>query len=177
MSAVDFRPSVRILLDVSALNQRPEYAPESPVAAGEHAAAMLGEACRGSLKSRGSAQLEVVRDLALDLERQLGALAGMVDEGESMADSLVEAALACADLATLAVCNLSELSPKEARGANEVVHLAAGAVRELSGRIEAEAGGLEAPRAEYVMRDARSAVWRAELAARQVGGPSGGSTG
>lgn len=135
---------------------------------------MLGEACRRSLESRGSAQLEVVRDLALDLERHLVALSGIADEGENMADPLVEAALACADLATLAVCNLSELSPGEARRASAAVRLAAGAVRDLSVRIEAEAGKLEAPRAEYVMRDARSAAWRAELAIRQEAGQEAG---
>lgn len=135
---------------------------------------MLGEACRRSLEShgsaRGSAQLEVVRDLALDLERQLGALSGMEEIGEDTADRLIEAALACADLATLAACNLPKLSSDEARGACSAVHLAADAVRELSGRIEAEAARLEAPRAEYAAKDARSAAWRTELAVRQVGG-------
>lgn len=162
---------------MGALNRQPDDPPDPPVAAGTRGATMLGQACRRSLESRDSPQLEAVGDLAADLERQLAALAGMVEGGEDAVDLLVEAALACADLATLAACNLSELSPGEARAAVAVVHLTAGATRELFGRIEALASGLEAPRAEYVLRDVRSAVWRAELAARQVGSPPGGRTG
>lgn len=157
---------------MGAPNRHPEDPPASPAAAGARAAQMLAEACRESLRAcdgagsggpGGSTRLGVVRDLALDLGRQLGALEAAEDD----ADALVDAALACADLATLAACNLPGLSPDGAREAGAAVRLAADAVRGLSGRVEAAASGLEAPHSEYVLRDARSASWRAELAARQ----------
>lgn len=119
------------------------------------------------MESRSSLQLEVVRYLALDLKRQLLALARASGE-EAPVDYLVEAALSCADLANLAACNLSELPAEGVPPAAAAAHLAAGAVRALRSPIEAASRGLDGDRAEYVARDALSAIWRAGLAARQV---------
>jgi hypothetical protein len=105
----------------------------------------------------------VVSDLALDLGRRLESLAT-----DDAADSLVEAALACADLATLAACNLSALPDKPL--ATSAVHLAVGATRALIPLVESEAAAMDGPGAEYTLKDARSAIWRADLAARQTEG-------
>ena len=75
----------------------------TPADAGALAAGLLVDAC--GPHAEDSLRLEVVRDLALDLGRRLEVLAGEDFAG----DSLVEAALACADLATLAACNLPAL--------------------------------------------------------------------
>jgi len=134
----------------------------TPAEAGALAAGLLVDACRPH--SGDTLRLEVVRDLALDLRHRLEALAG---EGFA-ADSLVEAALACADLATLAACNLPALPDGDRPLATAAVHLAAGAARALIPLIESEAGTLEEPNAENTLRDARSAGWRADLAVRQL---------
>jgi hypothetical protein len=138
-------------------------APKStPTEAGALAAGLLADACKPH--AEGSLRLEVVRNLALDLGRRLEALAA---EGTA-ADSLVDAALACADLATLAACNLSALPDGERPLATAAVHLAAGASRALISLTEAEAVTLEKPYAENMLRDVRSAHWRADLAASQL---------
>ena len=118
------------------------------------------------MTSDGSPNLEVVRGLALDLERRLDALSR--PEGDQSPDSLAEAALACADLATLAACNLSELSEDAEPLAAAAVHLSAGATRALAVLVEARAGILEETHAENTLRDTRSAIWRAGLAVRQI---------
>ncbi|MDQ3863574.1 MAG: hypothetical protein M3317_08760 [Actinomycetota bacterium] len=134
----------------------------TPADAGALAAGLLADAC-GSHSENGLL-LEVVRGLALDLGRRLEVLA---KEGFA-ADSLVEAALACADLATLAACNLRALPDDDRSLATAAVHLAAGATRALIPLVESEAGTLEEAYAENTLRDARSALWRADLAVRQV---------
>ena len=134
----------------------------TPADAGVLAAGLLVDACR---TDRGnSLRLEVVRDLALDLGGRLEDLAG---EGLS-ADSLVEAALACADLATLAACNLPVLPEKNRPLATAAAHLAVGATRALSPLVESESQTLGWPRAENMLRDARSARWRVDVAAKQL---------
>lgn len=119
------------------------------------------------MEGRTSLQLEVVRYLALDLKRQLSALARAAGENAPV-DYLVEAALRCADLATLAACNLSELPAERVPRAAAAAHLAAGTVRALRSPLEAASRGLDGDRAEYVARDALGAAWRADLAARQL---------
>ena len=137
----------------------------SPAEAGALAAGLLVESCRTT--SDGSLSLEVVRDLALDLERRLAALS--LPGEDHPPDSLVEAALACADLATLAACNLSVLSEDgDEPLAAAAVHLAAGAARALAVLVEARAGSLDGTHAENALRDARGALWRADLAVRQI---------
>jgi hypothetical protein len=133
----------------------------TPADAGALAAGLLVDAC-GTDPQR-SLRLQAVRDLALDLGRRLEVLATGDADG-----SLVEAALACADLATLAACNLSVL-PDRSR-ATAAVHLAAGATQALITLIEPEAATLNEASAEYTLKDARSAGWRADLAVRQLVG-------
>ena len=133
----------------------------TPADAGALAAGLLVDACRPHLEV--SLRLQVVSDLALDLGRRLETLAG-----EDSADSLVEAALTCADLAILAACNLPALPDGDRPLATAAVHLAAGTTRALVPLVEAEAGTLEEPYAENTLRDARSAGWRADLAVKQV---------
>ena len=134
----------------------------TPADAGALAAGLLVDAC--GPHAENSLRLGVVRDLALDLGRRLEVLAGE----DFAADSLVEAALACADLATLAACNLSALPDGDRPRAAAAVHLAAGATRALIPLVESKAGTLEEAYAENTLRDARSAGWRADLAVRQL---------
>jgi hypothetical protein len=136
----------------------------TPADAGALAACLLVEGCR--MNSDGSPNLAVVSDLALDLEHRLDALSQ--PEENQLSDSLVEAALACADLATLAACNLSGLPEKGERLAVAAAHLSAGATRALVVLVEARAGILGETHAENTLRDARGALWRADLAVRQI---------
>lgn len=142
--------------------------PLSLAALATPSAGLLAGACRTNLESRDSLQLEVVKDLAEDLKDQFDALshAGTKDAGP--ADLLAEAALLCADLANLAACNLSELSPDTAPQAAASVHLAAGTAHALGLLAEHSAGQLEDIHSDNVRRDARGARWRADLAIRQV---------
>jgi hypothetical protein len=117
------------------------------------------EACQAGPEN--SLRLEVVSSLALDLGRRLETLAR-----DDSAGSLVEAALACADLATLAACNLQALSDNGPL-ATAAVHLAAGTTRALIPLVELEAA-MDEPGADNTLRDARSARWRADLAVQQV---------
>jgi len=133
----------------------------TPADAGALAAGLLVDACRPHLEA--SLRLQVISDLAQDLGRRLETLAG-----EDSADSLVEAALACADLATLASCNLTALPECVGHLATATVHLAAGATRALIPLVEAKARTLDDAYAENMLRDTRSARWRADLAARQI---------
>ena len=134
----------------------------TPADAGALAAGLLAEAC-GS-HAENSLRLAVVRDLALDLGCWLEVLA----EEDFAADSLVEAALACADLATLAACNVPALPDGDRPLAAAAVYLAAGATRALISLVEWEAGTLDGSYAENTLRDARSAGWRADLAVNQL---------
>lgn len=136
----------------------------TPSDAGALAAGLLVDACLP--RPDNSLRLEVVGDLARDLERRLEALADSEDT-----DSLIEATLACADLATLAACNIQDL-PEEGRPlATAAVHLAAGTTRALISLAESRAGALDETHAENTLRDARSAGWRADLAVRQIEDP------
>ena len=136
----------------------------TPADAGALAAGLLVDAC--GTDPQNQLRLQAVRDLALDLGRRLEVLATEDADG-----SLVEAALACADLATLAACNLTALPDGDRPIATAAVHLAAGTTLALIPLVEAEAVTLEEPRAENTLRDARSARWRADLARNQIEGP------
>ena len=154
----------------------------TPAGAGAVAAALLVESCRKAPADHPS--LGIVRDLALDLERRLAALGRPPSEEADNADSLVEAALACGDLATLAACNRSALPKADEPLAVAAVHLAAGTARALLVLVEAQvdtqvdtqvetqsearSGALDETYAENALRDARGARWRADLAVRQV---------
>lgn len=131
--------------------------------AGVLAANLLVEACRPDF--RGDLRLETVGGLARDLGRRLTSLSESADSGPS--DSVVEAALACADLATLAVCNVPGI-PEENRALGAAAtHLAAGSTHALLALVES--GDPEDAHAENISRDARSAGWKADLAVRQLG--------
>jgi hypothetical protein len=145
--------------------------PLDPVSAGARAAGLLEGACRPPAEFANSLQLEAVRDLALDIGRQLDALASLARE-DAAPDILAEAALRCADLANLAACNVAELPPEEAPRAIEAARLAAGAVRDLRSLVEVDSGDPDEEHAANALRDVRSAAWRAEFAARQVDGLS-----
>jgi hypothetical protein len=141
--------------------------PSDPVSAGVRAARLLEEACRSA--AANSLQLEVVRDLALDIGRELDALAGLARESDAR-DVLTEAALHCADLANLAACNAPELPPDAASRAAVAARLAAGAVRDLRSLVED--GDEEHP--ANLLKDLRSAAWRAEFATLLVDESPGG---
>jgi hypothetical protein len=134
----------------------------TPADAGALAAGLLVDACRPH--SDDSLRLEVVKDLALDLGRRLEILA----EEDFAADSLIEATLACADLATLAACNHTALPDDAKPLAAAATHLAAGATRALNSLVESSTGTLDEAHAENTLRDARSAGWRADLAVSQL---------
>jgi hypothetical protein len=143
--------------------------PPDPVSAGARAARLLEEACRSA--AANSLQLEVVRDLALDIGRELDALGSLARE-TSAPEVVTEAALHCADLANLAACNAPELPPDTAPRAVTAARLAAGAVRDLRSLVEA--GDPDDEHAENLLRDLRSAAWRAEFATLLVDEPQGG---
>ncbi len=137
-------------------------------AAGARAAGLLAEACRpaASAGASSSLRLEVVRDLALGVERELDAVARSTAE-DVTPDLLIEAALRCADLATLAACNAGPALPE----AGPVVQRAAGAARDLRSLAESRSGQLEKEHAENLLRDTRGIDWRVDLASRQVEEP------
>jgi hypothetical protein len=148
--------------------------PSDPVSAGARAAGLLEEACLATPESANSLRLGVVRDLAQDTGRQLDVLA----REDAAPDVLTEAALRCADLANLAACNARELPPDAAPLAAAAARLAAGAVRALRPLIETSSGKLDEEHAGNLLRDVRSATWRAEFADRLVEeSPGGGSPG
>ena len=145
-------------------------APADPVSAGARAAGLLEEACRSG--SADSLRFAVVRELALDLERGLDVLVRSDDAAAP--DLLAEAMLRCADLANLAACNAPQLPPDEAPRALAAARLAAGAVRDLRPLVEAGSRDLDAEHAGNLIRDVRSAAWRAEFATRLVDESPGG---
>jgi hypothetical protein len=126
--------------------------------AGVLAAGLLAEA----YAEGDGLQAETVRDLAEGLGSRLRAFS----EAGSL-DPLVEAALACADLATLAACNAGALP--DGPTAVAAAHVAAGAARALAALGEAGIGDPEGTHAENALRDLRSAGWKADLAVRQLG--------
>ena len=107
----------------------------------------------------------VVRELAQSLGNELEAIVGHAGDA-APADALVEAALRAADVANLAASSLADLSGESAAEAVAAAHLAAGAARALVALAEAGASDLDGDRAEYVLKDARSAAWRARFAVR-----------
>lgn len=127
--------------------------------AGVLAAELLAEAC----ETADGLHLETVRGLAEDLGRGLRRPAG-----GGGTDFLVEAALACADLATLAACNVAALPERGRAPAAAATHLAAGAARALAALGEAEVVEPEGAYAGNASRDLRSAGWKADLAVRQL---------
>ena len=138
------------------------------VESGTLAAGLLESACTSALESRGSPQLEVVRDLAGDLKSSPGETDELTTRSVSPLELLAEAALRCADLANLSACNVSQF-PEEYRPlVVAAVHLASGTIKALNVLAEAEAGGAGLPTTADVSRDLRSAGWRADLAIRQV---------
>ena len=101
----------------------------------------------------------------MDLGRRLASLAETGDDGTF--EKMVEAALVCADLATLAVCNVPGLPEGDKALGAAATHLAAGATHAL-----VALAGSEKPKgshAENISRDIRSAGWKADLAVRQLG--------
>lgn len=136
-------------------------------AAGARAAGLLAEACRPAASGGASSlRLEVIRHLALGIERELDAVARSTAE-DATPDLLIEAALRCADLATLAACNAGPVLPE----AGTVVQRAAGAARDLRSLAESESGRLEKEHPENLLRDTRGIDWRVDLATRQVEEP------
>lgn len=126
------------------------------------AADLLAGACRSG--TGDDLRLETVRGLAADLGRRLASLDETADGGTP--DSLIEAALACADLATLAVCNIPGLPEGGKPLGAAATHLAAGATHALLAlERDGEPGNAHA---ENILRDARSAGWKADLAVRQL---------
>ena len=136
---------------------------------GAWAAGLLRDACRAEPDQR-SLRFEAVRDLASDIEQRLDALAGSIREDACAVDLLVEATLLCADLATLAACNASELRPG---AGTTVVHLSSGAARALGLLVETGSQDLGEEHAENSLRDVRAAGWRVDLAVRQLDEASG----
>ena len=132
------------------------YGRNDVASAGVAAAWLLVEACG----EEDGLQAAIARDLAEDLGRRLSSLSGAPD-------SLVEAALLCADLATLASCNAGILPGRSA--ASAATQLAAGATRALVTLAEAGMRGPRDAHAENALRDLRSAGWKADLAVEQLG--------
>lgn len=126
--------------------------------AGVAAADLLVEACRSD---QDDLRLETVKGLAVDLGRRL---ASPVEDGTP--DQIIDSALACADLATLAVCNVPGLPEKGKPLGAAATRLAAGATHALLALVES--GEPNGPHAKNVSRDARSAGWKADLAVRQL---------
>ncbi len=149
----------------AAKSSRP-HPSEPPLRAAALAAGLLEEACAPG--SGDPLQHEVVRTLARDLAEELEALSDLDDD----AMATVEGALRAADVANLAACTAPELLETAASRAAAAAYLAAGAVRALGILTDAGVGDAhEEPHGEYeqnLSKDARGAVWRAQLAVRQV---------
>ena len=140
-------------MTVSEPNPANIHIPEA--AAGARAAQRLANACA----DEDSTQLEVLRNLTLDLRRELE----IYSTGAVAPNTLTETAARCADLASLAACNVVHVPTSHVGEAVAATHLAAGAARALAAGVEA-AKTLDL----YAIRDARGAAWRARLAAQQV---------
>lgn len=131
------------------------------------AGVLAAELLVGACGAGDGLQAETVRGLAEDLGRGLDALSESELSGAGTTGSLVEAALACADLATLAACNVAALPDPPAAAA--AAHLAAGTARALVALGEAGIGSPGSAYVENALRDLRSAGWKADLAVRQFG--------
>ena len=110
-------------------------------------------------------RLEIIRTLARDLAEELEALSALDDEAVA-----VEGALRAADLANLAACTAPELLEAGAPRAAAAAYLAAGSVRAL-GALAGAGNTRGEPYGEHEQNlfiDVRGAVWRAQLAVRQV---------
>jgi hypothetical protein len=110
-------------------------------------------------------RLEVVRGLARDLAEELESLSVLPAADEMIA---IEGALKTADVANLAACSVPELLEASAPRAAAAAYLAAGAVRALCALAESSVGDACGEHGQNVLRDTRGAVWRAQLAVRQV---------
>jgi hypothetical protein len=139
---------------------------EPPLRGAALAAGLLEEAC--APESGDPLRLEVVRTLARDLAEELEALSAL----DADVTATVEGALRAADVANLAACTAPALLETTATRAAAAAYLAAGAVRALGILADTGVGDvLEEPHGEYeqnLSKDARGAVWRAQLAVRQV---------
>lgn len=125
------------------------------------AGVLAAELLVGACGTGDGLHASTVRGLAEDLGRVLSSPSGS-------SDAPVEAALACADLATLAACNVSALPEEDRPAAVAAAHLAAGATRALVALAEAGRGPNGA-HAAHAAKDVRSAGWKADLAVRQLG--------
>ena len=133
--------------------------------AGVLAASILQEACKAGAEHGDPLMLKTVREAALNLGNQLGALAVYSGDGPLPPPLLAEGAARCADLANLAACALPSLSAARTAPAIAAMHLAAGIVRAFVALV---GDSTNADEKDYVVRDARGAGWRAGLAVRQV---------
>ena len=127
--------------------------------AGVVAADLVVEACGSADGLRAATVRDLARDLALVLSPASGA---------ETPDAAVEAAIACADLATLAACNVSAFGEGGRSAMVAATHLAAGTARALATLAESDAEALDGVHAENVSKDVRSAGWKADLAVRQL---------
>ena len=153
--------------DKQRANKSPRPRPsEPPLRGAALAARLLVDACVP--ESGDPLRLEVVRTLARDLAEELEALAVLNDD----ATATVEGALRAADVANLAACTTPDLLETAATRAAAAAYLAAGAVRALGILADTTVGyAHEEPHGEYeqnLSKDARGAVWRAQLAVQQV---------
>jgi hypothetical protein len=140
----------------------------APLRGAALAAELLENSCAPG--SGDPLRLEVVRGLAKDLKGELEALAVLVErEADTAYIEGIEGALRASEVANLAACAVPELLEPHALEATAATHLATGAVRALDALIEADSEGATGDREQNALRDVRSAVWRARLAARQVG--------
>lgn len=148
-----------------AMESLPPHPSEPPLRGAALAAGLLEEAC--APESGDPLRVEIIRTLARELAEELEALAILDD-----ATATVEGALRAADVANLAACAAPELTETAAVQAVAATYLAAGAARALGVLADAVVGKIhEEPRGEYeqnLWKDARGAVWRAQLAVRQV---------
>ncbi len=128
------------------------------------AGALAAELLMNSCEAAGELQLMRVRDLALSLSRELEVLC----DSSPTPVTLAASAARCADLASLAACNLPLVKPHHTPGAAAATHLASGATRALGVRLEAAAMELDSPRGEYLIRESRGTAWRAQLATNQT---------
>lgn len=136
-----------------------EAAGRAAARTGALAAELLERACEERTARGASLRVEEVRRLSHELRAGLEAIAdpdGGIEEG-----LLAEAALRCADLANLAASSAGAVHPGVA---GAVAHLCAGAAGALRAAMD-----LAGETGKYALGDARSALWRVELAVRQVG--------
>jgi hypothetical protein len=110
-------------------------------------------------------RLEVVRGLARDLANELEALSVFPSDDETVA---VEGALKAVDVANLAACSAPNLLGASATRAAAAVYLTAGAARALCALAEASVGDACGEHEQNILRDARGAAWRVQLAVQQV---------